>query len=135
MVFNNVQNELNWKRYYLDHQLRLLGNGTDSTAATAGMYLTHRFEYESKWFQFSQNNNTTGYFGDLILTPVKDQAYSKTTYNQLGLLWDNKVLGRLEASLGVLDYNYYFTSILQYSSTGKYNITYITNSFIFFTRS
>lgn len=113
VVFNNVQNELNGKRYYLDHQFRLLGNGTDSTAATAGMYLTHRFEYESKWFQFSQNNNTTGYFGDLILTPVKDQVYSKTTYNQLGLIWDNKVLGRLEASLGVLDYNYYFTSILQ----------------------
>lgn len=111
--FANVQNELNGKRYYMDQALRLLSNATDSTAARGGMYLTHRFEHETKWFQFSQNNNTTAYFGEQLLTPIKDQAYLKTTYNEAGLLWDNQVLGRLEAGIGLVDYAYYFTSILE----------------------
>ncbi|MDG1571992.1 putative porin [Robiginitalea sp. M366] len=112
VLYSNVQNELNGKRYYLDQQLRLLGNGTDSTEATSGMFLTHQVEYETKWFQFSQNSNSNAYFGEQLYTPVRDQAYAKTLFNRAGLLWDNRVLGRLEAGVGVLDYRYFFTSIL-----------------------
>ncbi|MBC2837698.1 putative porin [Robiginitalea sp. SC105] len=111
--FSNVQNELNGKRYYLDHEFRLLGRGADSIPGMGNLYLTHRFAYETKWYQYSQNNNSSGYFGDLILTPVKDQAYLKTFYNRMGTGLENRWLGRLEGFVTVYDYTYFFNSILQ----------------------
>ena len=113
VLFNNVQNELQGRRYYLDHKFRLLRGGVDSLPARGGLYLTHRFEYETKWYQYTQNSNNTAYFGPLLYTPVKDQAYLKTTFNQVGAEWDNRLLGRLEAFVSLYDYRYYFTSILQ----------------------
>ncbi len=110
--FNNVQNELNGKRYYLDHQFRLLGQGADSIPAMGNLYLSHRFAYETKWFQFTQNNNTNTYFGDLLFTPVKDQAYLKTFYNRFGTGLENRWLGRLEGFVTIYDYTYFFNSLL-----------------------
>lgn len=110
--FNNVQNELNGKRYYLDHQFRLLGKGADSIPAMGNLYLSHRFAYETKWFQFTQNNNTNAYFGDLLFTPVKDQAYLKTFYNRFGTGLENRWLGRLEGFVTIYDYTYFFNSLL-----------------------
>ena len=49
----------------------------------------------------------------MLFTPVKDQAYLKATFNQVGAEWDNRLLGRLEAFVSLYDYSYYFTSILQ----------------------
>lgn len=112
VLFSNVQNELQGKRYYLDQKFRLLRGGTDSLPARGGLFLTHRFEYESKWYQYNQNTNNTAYFGPLLFTPVKDQAYLKTTFNQVGTEWNNRILGRLEAFVSLYDYSYFFTSIL-----------------------
>ncbi len=113
VLFNNVQNELQGRRYYLDQKFRLLRGGNDSLPARGGLFLTHRFEYETKWYQYTQNTNNTAYFGPLLFTPVKDQAYLKATFNQVGAEWDNRLLGRLEAFVSLYDYSYYFTSILQ----------------------
>jgi len=112
VLFNNVQNELQGKRFYLDQKFRLLRGGTDSLPGRGGLYLTHRFGYESKWYQYTQNDNKTAYFGPLLFTPIKDQAYLKTLYNQAGVEWNNHILGRLEAFVSLYDYSYYFTSIL-----------------------
>ena len=110
--FSDVQNTVNGKRYYLDHSFRLLGKSSDSVLTTPGLYLNHSVAYETKWYQFSQNDNTTEYFGNLIYTPVKDQAYFKTTQNRIGLSLQNSIVGQLEAFVRHFDYSYYFTSIL-----------------------
>ncbi len=110
--FNNVQNQVNGKRYYLDHQLRLLGSPADSLGGERGVYLTHEFAYETRWYQYSQNNNATPYFGEILFQPVKDQAYLKTLNNRLGLHWQNKILGRLGGFVHHYDYSYYFNQIL-----------------------
>jgi len=111
--FNNVTNRVNGKRYFLDHQLRLLGGGRDSLSRRASLSLGHQFEYESKYYQYRQADNTNEYFGDLIFEPVDDQAFLKTYYNQLQLGFTNKVIGDLRAQVSLYNYSYYFTSILQ----------------------
>jgi hypothetical protein len=110
--FSDAQNAVNGKRYYLDHSLRLLGKGRDSVLTTPGLYLNHAFAYETKWYQYSQNDNNTEYFGSLLYTPVKDQSFLKTTHNRMGLLLRNKIVGELEAYARHFDYSYFFRSIL-----------------------
>ncbi|MFM1877906.1 MAG: hypothetical protein RLZZ241_772 [Bacteroidota bacterium] len=109
----NAQNELQGKRYYLDQKYRLLRGMRDSLPGKGGLYLTHRYTYESKWYQYTQNTDVTPYFGPLLYGESKDQAYLKTTYNQLGAEWNNALLGRLEAFISAYDYRYFFTSILE----------------------
>ena len=113
VLFKNVQNELQGKRYYLDQRYRLLRSSRDSIPGNGGLYLTHRYEYETKWYQYNQNADVSAYFGPLLYGKVRDQAYLKTTFNQLGAAWDNKLLGKLEANISLYDYRYFFTSILQ----------------------
>ena len=112
VLFASVQNELNGKRYYLDHQFRLLSGKRDSLAEGGHVYLAHRIGYETKWYQYTQNNNVSEYFGDLVFTPVKDQAYLKTLNNRFGVGWENSWLGNLQVYLSHFDYSYYFNSIL-----------------------
>lgn len=113
VLFKNVQNELQGKRYYLDQRYRLLRSSRDSLPGNGGLYITHRYEYETKWYQYNQNADVSAYFGPLLYGKVRDQAYLKTTFNQLGAAWDNKLLGKLEANISLYDYRYFFTSILQ----------------------
>lgn len=113
VLFKNVQNELQGKRYYLDQRYRLIKGLKDSVSSNGGLYLTHRYEYETKWYQYNQNTDVSTYFGPLLYGKIRDQAYLKTTLNQIGTAWENKLLGKLEANISLYDYRYFFTSILQ----------------------
>ena len=49
--FNDVTNRVNGKRYFLDHQFRLLGGKKDSLTRRGSISLGHQFVYESKYYQ------------------------------------------------------------------------------------
>jgi hypothetical protein len=111
--FNDVTNRVNGKRYFLDHQFRLLGGKKDSLTRRGSISLGHQFVYESKYYQYRQAGNTNAYFGELIFQPVDDQAFLKTYFNELSLGFENRILGNLQAKVSLYNYSYYFTSILQ----------------------
>ncbi len=111
--FRDVTNRVNGKRYFLDHQFRLFGGAKDSLSRRGSLSLGHQFIYESKYYQYRQSDNTSAYFGDLIFTPVDDQAFLKTYYNELRLGLENRVLGSLQARVSLYNYSYYFLSILE----------------------
>lgn len=115
VLFQGVTNKVVGKRYYLDHQYRLLGTA-DSTSGKAALTLGHRFAYETKFYQYRQGNNGAEYFGEQIFQPIDDKAYLKTFYNRFSLGFGNRALGDLEVSATLYQYDYYFTSILQTSS-------------------
>ena len=112
VLFSGVTNRLNGRRYYLDHDLRLLGGPRDSTEYRGSLSLGHTFSYESKFYQYRQTNNNP-YFGAQIFQPIDDKATLKTYYNKIRLNLDNKYLGNLEASVTLYDYNYFFSSLVQ----------------------
>jgi hypothetical protein len=112
VLFSGVTNRLNGRRYYLDHDLRLLGGPRDSTEYRGSLSLGHTFSYESKFYQYRQTNNNP-YFGAQIFQPIDDKATLKTYYNKIRLNLDNKYIGNLEASVTLYDYNYFFSSLVQ----------------------
>jgi len=113
VLFQGVTNRLHGKRYYLDHEFRLLNGRGDSTKQEGGLSLGHVLTYSSKYYQFRQTSNSNPYFGELIFEPVDDQAFLKTLYNELRLRLQNRLLGELQTSVSLFNYDYYFTSILE----------------------
>ena len=112
VLFQGVVNRLHGRRYYLDHEFQLLRGRRDSTRQSGGLSLGHVLTYSSKYYQFRQNANTP-YFGELIFEPVKDQAFLKTMYNEVRLRLKNRLVGELQTSVSLFNYDYYFKSILE----------------------
>jgi len=112
LLFDGVVNRLHGRRYYLDHEFGLTKARSDSTRQSGGLSLGHVLTYSSKFYQFRQSNNNP-YFGELIFDPVGDQAFLKTLYNEVRLRFSNRLLGELQTSVSLFNYDYFFKSILE----------------------
>ncbi|MFX0558573.1 putative porin [Maribacter sp. CXY002] len=109
--FSDMDNKILGKRYYLDHQYKLIRKRKDSSyVEKTSLALGHVFGYETRYYQFMQNS-ANNYFGEEIISPVNDKASLKTTYNQLNAEFYNRTLGKLKGSLNIYDYNYFFNSL------------------------
>lgn len=116
--FDDADNKVLGKRYYLDHAYKLIRKNKDSSyVEKTSLALGHSFGYETKYFQFMQSNGDA-YFGDIILSPINDKANLKTTFNQLSLEFFNRTLGRLKGNVNVFNYNYFFDSVF-YTPEGQ----------------
>lgn len=112
VVFTNADNRILGKRYFLDHQLNLIRARRDSlNKRTTQLSLGHRFNYESKFYQFNQSA-TNAVFGESFLTAIADRARLKTAFNQFSVNFSNRVWGNLSAKANYYNYQYFFNSIL-----------------------
>jgi hypothetical protein len=109
VVFEDAENLLIGKRYFLDHEYFL--TRADTTVKTS-LSLHHRFDYESKRYKFNQSTNND-YFGSAFLSgEIVDEARLKTLNNTVGVNFTNKALGVVYAGVNHYNYNYYFNNIL-----------------------
>ena len=112
VVFTNADNRILGKRYFLDHQLNLVRARRDSlNRRTTQLSLGHRFNYESKFYQFNQTTSNA-VFGESFLTPIADRARLKTAFNQFSVNFSNRIWGNLSAKANYYNYQYFFNSIL-----------------------
>ena len=110
--FADADNKILGKRYYMDHEYKLLRKNKDSSRVEkTSLAIGHQFNYETKYYQFTQAQQNV-YFGEGILAAIDDKAILKTMFNQFNATFYNAVLGRLQANIGLYNYNYYFNSIL-----------------------
>ncbi|TLP74411.1 putative porin [Maribacter sp. ACAM166] len=108
--FDNADNKILGKRYYLDHIYKLIRKQLDSTRTEkTSLSIGHVFDYETKYYQFIQSPNDT-IFGDAILSEVNDKAYLKTFYNEVNAQFYNRTLGKLTGSVNIYNYDYFFNS-------------------------
>ena len=113
--FNDAQNKILGKRYFLDHQYKLIRKQKDSSRVEkTSLAIGHQFNYETKYYNFSQDAQNSN-FGNAFLSAISDRASLKTTYNQLSVDFYNSTLGALQGNISVYDYLYFFNSKL-YSS-------------------
>ncbi|TMM52229.1 hypothetical protein FEE95_21315 [Maribacter algarum] len=107
-----ASNRILGKRYFLDHKYKLIKKQKDSSRAEkTSLALGHRFNYETKYYQFVQAQQNT-YFGAGLLPSINDRVNLKTMYNQVSLDFYNATLGSLQANVNLYNYNYAFNSIL-----------------------
>ena len=111
VVITNAENRVLGKRYYLDHKYKLIRKRKDSSRVEkTSLAIGHQFNYETKFYKFGQRASST-FFGDAILNEINDLGYLKTMYNDVNMQFYNATLGKLQASLSLYNYNYYFDSI------------------------
>ncbi len=109
---DNGENKILGKRYYLEHQYKLLRTRKDSSnIEKTSLAIGHTFNYETKYYQFRQDNSNE-YFGSVFVSPIHDKASLKTTYNEFSAEFYNATLGRLQGNISHYNYNYFFNSLL-----------------------
>ncbi len=108
--FEDANNFLVGKRYYLDHQYTI-ARKRDSLN-NAKLQVDHTFNYETKFYEFEQTA-ANGFFGDsFVSSDLKDRAQLRTMYNQVGLSFQNEILGKFRGFANYYDYQYFFNSVL-----------------------
>ena len=111
--FTDAQTKILSKRYFFENRYKLIRKVKDSTIAEkTSLGIGHVFNYETKYYQFTQNNQND-YFGEaFVASTLSDKAILKTFYNQFSAEFYNATLGRLKGNLNIYNYNYYFNSTL-----------------------
>lgn len=113
------ENKILGKRYYLEHQYKLLRKSKDSSLVDkTSLAIGHTFNYETKYYQFQQSSSNE-YFGDDFDSSIKDKANLKTMSNEFNAEFYNATLGRLQGNISLYHYNYYFNSLLVTEDGGK----------------
>ena len=103
------------KRYFFDHNFRI-----NSKNESNNLYLTHQFNYETKFFEFNQKtvpstvNNAIIYrFGDsYVNSNINDQTRYNRMYNKVGAIYENSLLGKFQFFVEDFRYNYFYDKLL-----------------------
>ena len=103
------------KRYFFDHNFRINSNIEDNN-----LYLTHQFNYETRFFEYNQKtvpstvNNAIIYrFGDsYVNSDINDQTRYNRMYNKVGAIYENSLLGKFQFFVEDFRYNYYYDKVL-----------------------
>ena len=103
------------KRYFFDHNFRI-----NSKNEGNNLYLTHQFNYETKFFEYNQKtvpstvDNAIIYrFGDSYVTSdINDQTRYNRMHNKVGAIYENSLLGKFQFFAEDFRYNYYYDKVL-----------------------
>ncbi|MEM6892909.1 MAG: putative porin [Bacteroidota bacterium] len=113
VLYTDANTRILGKRYYFDQTYKVLRSKKDSTERKAkSLYLGHEFNYETKFFQFTQTSAQTAFGSDPFTVPIADRARLKTMFNRVSLGFEGKALGNLSGNISHYNYNYFFNSII-----------------------
>ncbi|MEZ4810779.1 MAG: putative porin [Allomuricauda sp.] len=111
--YTNANNRILGKRYFLDHQFKLVNHKRDSTDTNpTTLAIGHEFSYETKLYDFGQSGTNAAFGQDPFESPIEDRARLKTMSNTGTVEFSNKILGKVKGSVGLYNYNYFFNSLL-----------------------
>src|SRR5690606_8909907 len=89
--FEDAENFLLGKRYFLDHDYALLSK--NDSLRNYSLSIGHRFNYETKIYRFKQAS-VNDLFGDAFqVSSLSDESRLKTMYNHLRLNFKSELTG------------------------------------------
>ncbi|WP_372757790.1 putative porin [Mariniflexile sp.] len=107
--FENAENLLKSKRFYLDHNYYLISK-TDSLSKNK-LSIGHIMSFEDKYYQFDQTSSDS-YFGQSnASTGLKDRSSLEYFYNQFQLNYSNNIIGNLQFNVSNSNYNYGYDKV------------------------
>lgn len=115
VYLRDAESFLKGKRYFFDHSFRI-----NSKDAANNLYVTHQFNYETKFFEYNQKtiestigNTKFKRFGDsYVSNNLKDQTHYNRMYNKVGVIYENKTLGKFQFFAEDFRYNSYYNRVL-----------------------
>ncbi|HEU0136969.1 MAG TPA: putative porin [Flavobacterium sp.] len=122
-VYNNdAESLLKGKRIFVDHNFMI-----NSIKGANNLYITHQFNFESKYFKYYQQTLSTTleseeeggegviiqrYGAAYVPANVNDEVRYNRMYNKAGVVYENSLLGKFTFFAEDFTYNYFFDKIL-----------------------
>ncbi|MDT0674963.1 putative porin [Autumnicola musiva] len=107
--FENAENTLHGKRFYLEHEYFLTNPLTDSLNSLS---VGHVFNYNYKKYTYNQAQAVPDVFGESFESSgLKDQVRLEEVYNEANVTFKNNILGKLVAKAGYEHFNYGYNSV------------------------
>ena len=115
VYLTDAESFLKANRIFADHIFRI-----NSKAGNNNLLVAHQFNYENKFFQYSQptiastvGSSTVFRFGDsFAASDIADQTRYNKMYNKAGLVYENTTLGKFKFYIDDFRSNYYYNRIL-----------------------
>lgn len=107
--FENAENMLKGKRFYLDHAYNIVqkNDSLDKNHLSIG----HIINFEDKYNEFTQSASND-YFGEAFVSGgLRDRNTLENFYNELHLNYSNNIIGDLQFNISNTNYNYGYDRI------------------------
>ena len=114
VYFEDATSLLKGNRFFVDHSFKLSKTNPNS------LMFTHQFEYEYKFFEFTQPT-VSPRFGASYANNISNKTRYNQMYNKLGVAYTTKSYGDLSFFIDDANYNYYYNSVI-YGNTGTIEV-------------
>ncbi|HUH28369.1 putative porin [Gelidibacter sp.] len=106
--FEDAENMLEGKRFYLNHQYNLLqASDSLSNSISVGQIIS----FEDKYYQFDQANRNDFFGAAFLNTNIQDKVTLEDFSNRFFVNYKNNLLGELQFSADYNNYNYGYDAI------------------------
>ncbi|WP_340203418.1 putative porin [Ascidiimonas sp. W6] len=110
VAFQDAENFLVGKRYFIDHRYYLKQN--KDSIKYAKISLGHQFNYETKLYRYLQTS-ADDFFGDSFQSAnLVDRSQLRAMFNKVDVTYDNHITGEVSLKAISYNYDYFFKSIL-----------------------
>ncbi len=110
VVFQDAQNILVGKRYYLEHDYKIVKQ--KDSLRDNNLRVGHTFNYETKYYIYDQDR-ANDLFGDsFVATSLRDRSQLRKLFNQASLSYRTKTFGDVKFKANHTKYDYFFDKIL-----------------------
>lgn len=119
VYFEDAMSLLKGKRFFVDQSFRI-----NASKGQNNLYIIEQFNYESIYFNYSQPtvlSSVAGQpvqrYGDaFVSSDIADRTKYNKTYNKIGAVYENLLLGSFTFFVDDLRSNYYYNNILYFDS-------------------
>lgn len=117
VYFEDAMSLLKGKRVFVDQTFRI-----NPTEGENNLYVTEQFNYESMYFDYSQETIASSVGGSIVdrygesfvTSGMHDRTNYNNMYNKVGLVYENKTLGAFTFFADDMRTNYYYNNILYF---------------------
>ncbi|EDP97639.1 putative porin [Kordia algicida OT-1] len=114
VAFQDAENILVGKRYYLEHDYKIVRR--KDSLRDNNLRVGHTFNYETKYYIYNQDRENAQFGTSYVPTFIRDRSQLRKLYNQASLSYMTKTFGDVKFKANHTKYEYFFDKILYIGS-------------------
>ncbi|TCK65273.1 putative beta-barrel porin [Winogradskyella wandonensis] len=108
--FENAENNLEGKRFHLEQSYDILSK--KDSIKDYKLSLVNTVSFEDKFYEYNQSAAVNSFFGDSFTNTIEDRVTLEDFYSDLGLTFQNTVLGKIAFKINYTNINYGYNSLV-----------------------
>ncbi|WP_452221869.1 putative porin [Lacinutrix salivirga] len=108
--FENAENILRGKRFYLNHTYNLIQKKDSLSRNT--LSINHIINLDDKYYQFEQNASNDFFGESFRSSSLRDKVTLENLYNKLQLNYGNDIIGNLQFNVSHNNFNYGYDKLV-----------------------